>query len=316
MRGICRGDSVDAGTAAELRDQWAREAGPSLYDGPTVDIVLTTDQRPGDALVMTAAIVSLHRKYPGRFRTAVRSPWPEVFECNPYVVDVVGPELAMHYPAIHDANHRCIHFMGAYCEHLGRALGVEVPLLTNRPHLYGYDGTETHDFWVVCIGGGTDFTNKLWPGYQEVVDSKVVRFVQVGLDDVRLRGVIDMVGRTTLRELFGLVSRSKGVLCGVSLPMHVAAAFGKPAVIVAGGREPVQWNAYPNQHYLHSALPCAPCWRARTVLLDDGSPYDGSLCVLPEGATPRCMNDVRPRTVVELVEASVRGSSTGWHGAA
>lgn len=268
---------------------------------------------------MTAAIYSLHKSHPGEYVTAVESQWPEVFAHNPDVVPATPDmsPLQMHYPAIHQCNERAIHFMQGWCEHLGRALGVPVPLLTNRPRLYFLDpDPPVEDFWVVCSGGKDDFTNKLWDGYQEVVSSLrgVVRFVQVGDDTLRqppLAGVKYMVGKTSLRQLFWWVRRARGVLCGVSLLMHVAAALERPAVVVAGGREPVQWNAYPRQQYVHTvgALPChsvqghvgQACWRSRVLPLEDGSWYDRDTCERPVDGLPQCMAMISPAHVAKLV---------------
>lgn len=321
FREICRGIDVDLGTAAVFRGQWLREArhANTSVVAPPTHVALVTEQMPGDAVAMTAAIHSLHRAHPGRFLTSVITPYPEVFAHNPYVAPL-SPNAAllrMHYPAIIDSNDRGIHFMQGWCEFLGAALGVHIPLLTNRPHLY-FDSPQPRigDYWVVCSGGKQDFTAKQWHGYQDVVSllRGVVRFVQVGSkSDIhpRLRGADDLVGKTTLRQLFDLVRAARGVLCGVSLLMHVAAAVERPAVVIAGGREPVQWNSYPLQHYLHAVgmLPCRSyrgrtgeaCWRSRVVPLNDGSLLDRDTCERPDNNVPACMKLIRPAEVAELI---------------
>lgn len=332
FRQICQGINVDLGTAAAFREQWSREAGDirMLHTNSPTPLLLITDQAPGDTVAMTAAIYSLHKAYPGKYLTAVQSPHPEVFKYNPNVVPLTMypgsvAEVRMHYPAIHKSNERGIHFMQGWCEFLGTALGIQVPLLTNRPQLYfdmyDYDDPPTEDFWLICSGGKTDFTNKLWgwENYQEVVDilCNQVKFIQVGEkhEDHPLlylySGSKDMVGKTTLRQLFGLVRRCRGVLCGVSLLMHVAAALDKPAIVIAGGREPVQWNAYPKQHYLHTVgnLPCCEsggCWRSRVVPLEDGSiELNKNTCerVIWKNKTPipGCMSIIKPQLVADLV---------------
>ena len=87
----------------------------------------------------------------------------------------------------------------------------------------------------------------------------------------------------------------------MTLLMHLAAAVevaggmdngqwtmpkNRPCVVVAGGREPAQWEAYPHHQYIHTngALRCCDhggCWKARTVPLGDGDGKDeaGNLCV-------------------------------------
>lgn len=324
FREICRGVDVDAGTAAAFRDQWTSEAVAIRgEDADVTPLLLRTDQMPGDTVAMTAAIYSLHQAHPGKYHTAVESLHPDVFLHNPDVVSAEavasGAVVQMHYPAIHTCNERSIHFMQGWCEFLGTVLGVAVPLLTNRPRLYFADpAPPTEDFWVVCSGGKNDFTNKLWGygNYQQVVDMLRgrVRFIQVGAaadDHPRLRGVEDMVGMTTMRGLFDVIRRCRGVLCGVSLPMHVAAALERPAVVVAGGREAVAWNAYPRQQYVHTvgALPCRSmqghvgqaCWRSRLAPLNDGQWYDRDTCERPVEGLPACMRLISPVEVASLV---------------
>src|SRR5689334_15800 len=75
FREICQGVNVDLGTAAAFREQWSREAGAQQSGEPPTPILLKTDQAPGDAVAMTAAIYSLHKAHPGRHLTAVESMW-------------------------------------------------------------------------------------------------------------------------------------------------------------------------------------------------------------------------------------------------
>lgn len=305
-------------------------------------ILLKNSQAPGDAVAMTAAIYSLHQAHPGKYTTLVESRWPEVFLHNPHVfqhikhpddprellISVGKPapygakELRMHYPAIHSSNDRGIHFMQGWCEFLSTVLGVPVPLMTNRPRLYFEDSDPAvKDYWLICSGGKDDLTNKLWghSRYQKVVDilRGKINFVQVGhnyrehtpLD--LYDGSLHMVSKTTLRQLFELVRRARGVLCGVSLLMHVAAALEKPAVVIAGGREPVQWNAYPKQHYLHTvgALPCrsttgqlgGACWRSRVIPIGDNLTLDKDPCERPISGVPECMTLIQPEEVANLI---------------
>ena len=86
--------------------------------------------------------------------------------------------------------------------------------------------------------------------------------------------------------------------------------------VVAGGREPVQWFAYPHHQILHTlgALRCCDhggCWKARTVPLGDGDAVrDANLCVDPVRSTrspkspliPTCMAMVTPTDVTRAIE--------------
>ena len=73
-------------------------------------------------------------------------------------------------------------------------------------------------------------------------------FVQVGETEHHhpaLRGVLDLRGRTDLRQLVRLVHHAQGVLCRVTLAMHLAAALEvrggvRSAATLAAG---VRWAA-------------------------------------------------------------------------
>lgn len=297
-------------------------------------VILKNHLSPGDVLVMTAAIHSLHQAHPGKFLTAVDTTAPAVFDHNPHVISIdrarelKAEEIQTHYPAIHQSNERGIHFMQGYTEFLSAALGVPVPLLTNRPHVYLSHEERTwmdqvHEltkkkqrFWLVCAGRKADYTTKFWgnQSFQEVVDALrgKVQFVQVGSKEHHhppLRGVLDFVGKTDLRQLIRLCWHADGVLSGVTFLQHLAAAWQKPSVVVMGGREPVLWNSYPRQQLLHTvgSLSCCKaggCWKSRVVPLNDGDEKDRSLCDHPTfgvEAVPKCMALIRPAEVAEKI---------------
>ena len=88
----------------------------------------------------------------------------------------------------------------------------------------------------------------------------------------------------------------------------------RPCVVVAGGREPPNWEAYPTHQFIHTIgmLPCCAeggCWRSRSVPLGDGDEKDEPkhLCVDVVNNLPRCMHLITPATVVEGIEHYLRG---------
>jgi ADP-heptose:LPS heptosyltransferase len=135
-----------------------------------------------------------------------------------------------------------------------------------------------------------------------------------------MRGVLDLRGQTSLRELVLLLYRAVGVLCPVTLAMHLAAAVEsppsgphpRPCVVVAGGREPPAWETYPTHDFLHTVgqLPCCAeggCWKSRIVPLGDGDPKDAPehLCDQVEHGLPECMRRITPELVIHRIEASL-----------
>lgn len=313
-------------------------------------LILKCMLSPGDIMTLTAAIESLHAAYPGEYLTDVRTSTPEIWENNPHISpmpDALGRPVEMHYDKtkhgqIGQSNQRAIPFIGGYCEHLAETIGRPIPLATNRPRLYlsnaecGWTNqiAEHHSsrearektgqpaavmpFWLVNAGVKSDFTAKQWPieNYQRVVDetSGRIQWVQIGSkhhDHPRLNGVIDLRGKTDTRQLIRLAHHCAGGLGPVTFLQHLCAAFEKPYFCLLGGREPVQWVAYPLQHTFHTmgALDCcrrSACWKSRVVAMADNAKQNDSLCVMPRvgGLTPvaACMQSIRPQSVVDAIQ--------------
>ena len=109
-------------------------------------------------------------------------------------------------------------------------------------------------------------------------------------DDIaRLAGdrVLNLAGRTSLRELMALLKLCRVVLTNDSGPMHVAAALGTPVVVPFGSTSPALTGpglpGDPSHQLLTAAVPCSPCFR-RTCPIDF-----------------RCMTGIGPERVVEAV---------------
>lgn len=293
-------------------------------------LILQNRQSPGDILMLTAAVRDLHRHYPGRFVTDVRTSAAALWENNPHVTPLdegAGDveTIECHYPLIHQSNQRPVHFLEAFTSFLNDRLGLSIPLTEMRGDIHlspeeraapsaiaRWCGGEV-PYWIIAAGGKWDYTIKWWDiaRWQAVVDHFAGRlfFAQVGERGhyhPRLRGALDLRGRTSLRALIRLMHHAQGVVCPITCLMHLAAAVPRadgvagerPGVVVAGGREPVAWVNYPGQHFLHTigALPCCAeggCWRARTAPLGDGDAKDelGALCKRPvrlaDGPTQR-----------------------------
>jgi hypothetical protein len=100
--------------------------------------------------------------------------------------------------------------------------------------------------------------------------------------------------------------------------MHMAAAFDKPCVVIAGGREPPHWEMYPGHQFLHTIgqIDCCRhhgCWKARVQPTGDGDEErDGNLCRYPTsvGGEPvaRCMAMIEPIDVCRAIERYQMGA--------
>ena len=305
-------------------------------------LILANFQPPGDVVMLTAAVRDLHRCYPGGFLTDVRTNWPDLWENNPYPtpLDDKDPDvrvLECHYPLIQSANVRPVHFVHGFIEYLNERLGLAIQptRVAGDIHLSDEERSEPSPiaqllgsdvpYWLVVAGGKFDFTIKWWHfrRWQAVIDAfrDEMLFVQVGAEyhyHPALKGALDLRGRTSLRDLIRLVYHAEGVLCPVTCLMHLAAAIEpkpdgppvRPCVVVAGGREPASWEAYPGHRFLHTIgqLPCCAqggCWRARSVPLGDGDEKDEPkyLCVDVVNNLPRCMDRITPVQVENAVRS-------------
>lgn len=317
-------------------------------------LILKCELSPGDVVVMTAVVRDLQLAYPRRFLIDVRTTGPQIWENNPYLtrLDEADPDvrvIEMHYPLIHESNQRPYHFLHAYPMYLERQLGLPIPLTQFKGDMHisqlekswvsqveetGFRG----NFWVIVTGGKYDYTAKWWnPEYAQAVVNHFrgrILFVQCGEAHhwhPRLDGVLDLIGKTDLRQFIRLVYHADGVLCPVTFAMHLAAAVetkagkprNRPCVVVAGGREPSHWEAYTHHQYIgtNGVLPCCDaggCWRSRCQPVGDGDEKDWSLCERPVQLSPglripQCMNMITPSDVIRRIEMYYEGGSLRYN---
>lgn len=320
-------------------------------------LLLTCNLSPGDIVMMTAAVRDLHLAYPDQFLTDVRTSASQLWENNPYLTPLSesDPEvevIAMRYDLIHESNEGALHFIHGYVRHLEEVLGLKIPATKFRGDIHLSPQEKSwmsqveeaaigwkEEFWILMAGGKYDFTAKWWdPGrYQEVVDHFAgrIQFVQCGEVNhfhPRLNGVIDLVGKTDIRQFTRLMYHASGVICPVTFAMHLAAAVevkpGRPknraCVVVAGGREPSQWEKYPHHRFLETngALMCCDnggCWKSRCQPVGDGDEKDKpeNLCVEPVRISrtvvlPRCLDMIGAHDVIRAVELYYQGGALNY----
>lgn len=304
---------------------------------------------PGDYIVLSAAVRDLHKNYPGRFQTMVEVPQPAIYANNPYVTHFgmrpgIRSITASYHKglwSVHKSNQQPAHFLWGFIGDLNLELKLNIKLTDFRPDLYLTEEEKKtplvpKPYWVFASGGKTDFTAKWWDPtwWQTVVDrmKEWVTMVQVGGGSHQhppVKGVYDLVNKTSFRDLMRLIYHAEGVLCIVTCFMHIAAAFNKPCVVVAGGREGWQWEAYddanrlnnmrlgnaswsppPNDNFiphkfLHTIgqLDCCKsggCWCSKVA------PGGGKSCSKTTSQhgrlLPRCMQMITPETVLGAVE--------------
>lgn len=309
----------------------------------------------GDTILLTALVRDIHRAYPGQYEIQVDTHFTNVWWQNPYVqrfdgsvralkVDIDwGDAIRWNSYAKFDQRREMRHILAWYHYDFTRKTGVKVPVTDPWPDLHVAPEEIARRvqgrYWVIVSGGKLDMTTKHWHVHrmQEVADKLAqqgIHCVQVGAVNTNhvhppLRGVTNLLGQTeNVRDLWNVIRYSDGVICGVTGPMHIAAAFERPCVVHAGGREEPWFEAYVNafgafgpganpvrvEHkFLHTIglLDCCDkqgCWKKRTIPLDpqDLTSKSHTLCrqpVRPEHthAVSRCQDLILSDHVVEAV---------------
>jgi ADP-heptose:LPS heptosyltransferase len=271
-----------------------------------------------------------------------------LWDNNPYITHIDnGDKEAKHivseYKLINFANTEPIHFLHGFCKDFSTKMNVQVYPTQFKGDIHlsqaEKDGKgkifsmlkQDVPYWIVNAGGKSDFTCKMWEHerFNEVIKALPnVYFVQVGA----LRGgkishfhqplfghnVINLLGQTSMRDMVELMYHAAGCITGVSFPMHLAAATPmhpkykretRPCIVLAGGREAVNWEAYPTHAFMHTGgmLPCCShggCWRRRVEVLPDGDhKRNKSLCQFPIVSksgqkVPKCMDMITSQEVV------------------
>ena len=230
-------------------------------------ILLTHWRSPGDIACLTACVRDLALGYPGRYEIHVSGSCESLWKFNPHVTKFWGatppPDIPMHrlcyLDCLRQSDHCQRHFLTAFHHDLSSKLGLPVPVLYPKGDLHLSPQQRRHrpieePYWYLVAGGKTRITTKLWSTarFQQVADLLCRHGVSVvqggahfrGHQHPGLRGVVDVVGKTSLRDVLWFVYHAEGVICPVTFQMHVAAAFDKPCVVIAGGREPWWWEAY------------------------------------------------------------------------
>jgi len=315
------------------------------------NIIFKLNLSPGDTVVATSAIRDLHLAYPNKFRTGYKGTASYLLKYNPYISDFgiremrTIKEIRLRYPLIGKSNRSSYHFIHGFRKHLENVFDLDIPATQMKGDIYISEDEKNNpiidgDYWVVFAGGKYDFTAKWWNPlfYQEVVDyfKGKIKFVQTGLDKhfhPKLSGVIDMIGKCKDRDIINLIYHSVGVITPVSFGMHLASAIpsnkmkNRACVVIAGGREPVQWEMYPWHKFLHSVgtMNCCAhggCWKSRCQQVNDNDKKDfkRNICKFPvEIITgmddckynplhiPKCMYDIKPSNVIHAVESWYNG---------
>ncbi len=313
-------------------------------------VLFSNKQSPGDILMLSAAIRDLKLAYP-EIQIGIDTTCKELFENNPHINKEInkGTEeveiFDIGYSIIHNSNEGCFHFINGFRMELEKQLDLIIPATKMKGDIHlstdekkwqsQIEEMNIKDkFWIINAGCKWDYTAKLWRPdyYQQVVDhfKGKITFAQIGQKEhfhPSLNGVINLIGKTDLRQIVRLMYHAVGVITPVSFPMHLSVAVeckhdikNRACVVISGGREPSTWEAYTNHQFLHTcgALRCCDnggSWKSRCSQVGDGDDKDKeeNLCLNRVKTDlrfkddndlyiPKCMDMIKPEDVIRAVE--------------
>lgn len=313
-------------------------------------LVVTHGLAPGDITVLTGLVRDIQVSHPGLFRIDVNTTCEELWDNNPHITRFrqSPPKDTEYYRACYGmgltlTEYETIHFMAYFHRDFKDKLKISVPVTKPYPDLHLSQDERNSSpvdgrYWLCFPGGKTDFTAKLWSTSQWVeliarLSAAGFACVQAGHKNNRgpvqhinptIPGMaINLVGKTSVRDLLRLIYHADGVICGVTFAMHAAAALQKPCVVLGGGRECWWWEAYVKENrglaapevlsqlrvphrFLHTTghLDCCQhhgCGKSHTLPQEAKGGCCSNPIVTPGDATPLCMQLITP----ELVELAV-----------
>lgn len=262
----------------------------------------------GDMLLLTIITRKIFRET-GK-KVCMFSHFPEIFHFNSSIGKIYSKEnfaykaLRFFVKNFHEVTYRCwssflpdkknifkTHVIEQFCHQLGLSGKVHL-----KPEVF-YNDDEVDSFelptapYVVVQSQASHSnhpqTTKDWDiaSMQKVVGELAKHFLIVQLGDQRdtcLNHVLDLTGKTTIRES-GLILRGAVLFVGLEgALMHLARAVDCPSVIVWGGRLNPSQIGYACFENLTYEIECSPCW------IPNACPKD-----------LECMKRIRPDQVIE-----------------
>lgn len=256
--------------------------------------------RLGDEVMALPVYEALKKQYPDII-LSVWCNYPDLLQDNPFVDEINRMDiLPDRYIFLRYAS-RTVYRAEAYAW----AAGVPVPL--SLPRLYYTDwscrfvqelgiGTSASSPWVAVSTGTSwrikEWRREHWEWLCTLFRDRGIRVVQLGTSEPVLEGVVDLVGKTTVREA-ACVLRSVNVFVGCdSGLMHLARAVGTPAVALFGPTDPdILIRKDPGFFPVRAECECLGCWN-RKLSKNPGE------CIRDQ---PSCLDTIQPEKVAELV---------------
>ncbi len=230
----------------------------------------------GDVLMATAALRRVKELNP-QCRIFFYTHIAALVRGLPFIDELRPVDAAPRWKSIHLSYENLVPVRRHIASVFGEILGVDVldhrPACVLDPQLLDHYQREFRDLprpWIILnrkAGGWTP--NKSWPeGHWQELINRLERWssiIEIGAGTPReqsreARPYLDLFGRLSLEQLAAVLAAADLHVGPISGPVHLAAAFKTPSVVIYGGYEEPSCSAYSGNVNLYSPVPCAPCW--------------------------------------------------------
>jgi ADP-heptose:LPS heptosyltransferase len=198
-------------------------------------------------------------------------------------------------------------------DHMGlprRGTHLEFPLEDDDRAALRAIWPDAHKQPYICVHAGAQLPSRRWDPrrFAAVADTIAARGRTVVLTGSALEAglvgdiaacmehtPLNLAGRTTLWTLGALIEGAESVVCNDTGVSHVAAALGRPSVVISCGSDPARWAPLDRtrHHVLAHPLPCRPCQHATCP------------------TSHECAQAIQPSQVVRFIAALAARSSIG-----
>lgn len=144
---------------------------------------------------------------------------------------------------------------------------------------------------IAAVIRGLSQANGAGPGLFPVLlgGSGDIALASAVADQMRDASMLNLVGRTSLRDLVAIFPECAAAFGPDSGPMHIAAATGCPVVSLWGSTSPIRSAPWGFERLaLRGEIPCHPCYLRRC----------------PIGR--ECMHRIGPQNVIEAIKSALR----------
>lgn len=258
----------------------------------------------GDTLMVSAVVREIKKKYGEKIIVTVNCDKNELLKNNPYIDNLSnrydGIDLNYHYGRSRSTDHFDTNLIDIMCH----KVNIKNPEHTVNIFLEENEIEKAKEILknikkplvtIQTTSGPFDAGRKLWPPnyWQELIKrltDKGYSILQLGSkDDILINGVINMLGKTSIRESAAIISLADLHIGIVSSLMHISEAVSTAAIILFGGFERYKAHDYKNIIPFESFIECSPCGVINTSM--DPCPYYN-----------KCMKEISVNTVFERAD--------------